>query len=320
MLKGILFALAACLVWGLIFVIPQMLTGFDSIEIGLGRYFFLGLFSLLLAGFQIPRKIQITIWLRCFGWAFFVGNFYYTSLVLGLRFLSPAIATLILGLAPITIAFYGNWKEKECDTRQLILPSLLIFLGLILVNFPLFSLDLKEFALLEYTFGLLCTLSSLVVWTWYVVSNAKFLKSNPNIPAAQWSTMIGVATFFWTLIIGTIYFLSKKDSALILQKYATLSPHLNTFLIGSLVLGVVCAWCGAYLWNRASLFLPMTIAGQLMIFETIFGLIFVYLYEQRLPIFIEGIGIILMLLGIYASIYSLKIKQTEYNQTAEGNI
>lgn len=307
MTSGVLFALTACLLWGLIFVIPQMMTGFDSIEIGLGRYFFFGIFSLLLAGFHIRRDIPLSVWMRCFVWAFFVGNFYYTSLVFGLRYLSPSIATLILGLAPITIAFYGNWKERECDFRQLIIPSLLILIGLLLVNFPLFSFAKESFSVWSYLFGLMCTLCSLIVWTWYVVSNTKFLKENPKIPSSQWSTMIGVATLVWTILIGATYFWLQRDH-IHFNKYLTFNSQFKNFIIGSMVLGVICAWLGAYLWNRASLALPVTLAGQLMIFETIFGLAFVYLQEQRYPILIEALGIILMLAGITISVKSLKPK------------
>jgi len=55
------------------------------------------------------------------------------------------------------------------------------------------------------------------------------------------------------------------------KKYVTLSPELSAFFIGSAILGLLCSWVGAWLWNRASLHLPVSLAGQLTIFETIFG-------------------------------------------------
>ncbi len=42
----------------------------------------------------------------------------------------------------------------------------------------------------------------------------------------------------------------------------------------------------------------MSFAGQLTIFETIFGLLFIYLFEQRLPNLLECLGIALFLIAI----------------------
>ena len=56
-----------------------------------------------------------------------------------------------------------------------------------------------------------------------------------------------------------------------------------SFLIGCATLGLLCSWVGASLWNKASVFLPVSLAGQLMIFETIFGVLFVYMLNQQMP-------------------------------------
>ena len=42
-----------------------------------------------------------------------------------------------------------------------------------------------------------------------------------------------------------------------LEKYWTWTPELQVFLIGSATLGLLCAWFGAYLWNQASVHLPV---------------------------------------------------------------
>ncbi len=70
------------------------------------------------------------------------------------------------------------------------------------------------------------------------------------------------------------------------------------FLLGSATLGLLCSWVGAFLWNKASLHLPVSLAGQLTIFETIFGVLFFYLLTMTLPSTIEVIGIIILLAAI----------------------
>lgn len=309
LLKGILYALGACLIWGLVFVIPQFMLGFNAMEIALGRYSFYGILSL---GIWIPmrwksgRRHSSTIWKEAFLFAF-VGNIlYYVAVVLSLRYACPVVCTLILGLSPITIAFYGNWKQKECSYKSLVFPSILILVGLIMVNLPQF----KELQKLEelastYTYigGMLCASVSLSAWSWFVVANIKLLKENPDLPSGEWATLMGVATFAWVLLLTAVLGLIYADETYFL-KYTTMSYELGIFLAGNAVLGILCAWYGNYLWNQASLRLPVSLAGQLTIFETIFGLAYVYVYQREFPPALECFGIGLMLSAIVYGIYA----------------
>lgn len=44
MWTGIAYILGACICWGLVFAIPSLIQGFSSLEIALGRCFFLDSF------------------------------------------------------------------------------------------------------------------------------------------------------------------------------------------------------------------------------------------------------------------------------------
>lgn len=311
MFKGVVFALLACFIWGLIFVVPQFMDGFSSIEVALGRYFFYGLISSLIlcraffrSSFQYPRSI----WFKALVFSFFTSFGYYPFVVLSLRFSTPAICTLLLGLSPITIAFYGNWKQKEGDFRFLILPSIMILFGLLIINAPqIMEHDFPATFLL----GLFCGLLALGTWTWYAVANARLLKSHSELKSSDWSTLLGVATLFWVLLFGVIFGFLLSDHWEI-DKFTTMSPALISYLTGAAVLGFLCSWVGAYLWNKASYSLPLSVTGQLMVFETIFGLLFVYLYEQRLPPLWEVVGIVLLLTAV-----SLGVRKSSQIQAVE---
>jgi drug/metabolite transporter (DMT)-like permease len=302
MIVGILFVLSACFVWGLIFVIPQLLIEFSPFEVALGRYLCFGLISLLfmlIHGVQKWRLFSTQIWINATFYALVVNILYYSALVVGLRYSSASVIALILGISPITISFYGNWQQKECRFRDLILPSCLILIGLILVNIPAFNSD-STISIREYLFGLLCGCFSLLAWSWYVVSNAKFLKKNPQLLSSDWATLIGVGTLFWVMILGGL-FLFVETKIYSLQKYFTWNEEIKNFLIGILILGLICSWLGSYLWNKAAKSLPVSLAGQLTIFETIFGLIFVYLVERRFPLWIELAGMMMILISVALS-------------------
>ena len=258
MLKGVLLILSACLIWGLIFVIPSVMEDFSPLEVAMGRYFFLGIISCIMMagqGFQKWRSIPWKTWGWAALYALVVNIFYYFSLVMGLRYSSASVIALLMGLSPITLAFYGNWRQKECSYRQLILPSLFIGCGLICVNFEAFS-SLSDQTSWQYIIGLFCGLFSLIAWNWYVVSNAQFLKSNPHISSSDWSSMIGIVTFGWVLMILLVFLsITSSDD---LQKYSEGGPPLYYFLGGTLILGFMCSWLGCYLWNIGSQAIPIS--------------------------------------------------------------
>jgi drug/metabolite transporter (DMT)-like permease len=299
MFKGISFALGALFIWAFIYVVPQFITGFSSIEIALGRYLVYGIISVLLflrskskGGCNFSRDV----WIKALYFSLICTIGYYTFLVLALRYSSPAVCALILGTSPITTAIYGNWMQKEISFKKLILPCILIFAGLIIMNFPNINTHVEEHAI-NYFFGLVCSVFALAAWTWYVEANSRFLKENPEVPSSDWCTLIGIGTLFW-VVLFTIVLALFFENQLHFDKYIVYNSDMLSFIIGSLILGIFCSWVAEYLWNEASLFLPVSLAGQLTIFETAFALLFVYLIEQRPPVYIEVAGMGLQLFGI----------------------
>jgi len=302
MFKGIAFALSACFIWGLIFIVPNFMSSFNSLEIALGRYWFYGSISLLLllkARLQGLCRYPLAVWINALYLSFLSG--YYLWVVLAIRYTSPEVCALVLGTSPITIALYGNWKQKEGNFRLLILPSFLILTGLIMINAPHIIMTNTPF---EYAIGLICSFLSLISWTVYVVLNSRFLKNNPQIDSNDWATILGVVTFIWVIVCSiacSVFFWDKLDT----QKYFTWNQETMSFLIGCGILGVLCSWVGASLWNKASVYLPVSLAGQLMIFETIFGILFVYILNLKIPPMMECAGIVLLLGAVIYGIRTL---------------
>lgn len=302
MVKGIVFALSACFLWGFTFIVPGFMNSFSSMEIAIGRYMGYGLISSL---FFVKSKLQgmqtysKQIWLKAFYLSFISSIVYYMFVVLCLRFSTPAICALILGMSPITIAFYGNIKDKSISFRSLVFPSVLIFIGLAIINFP-HLLETSDKGV--FTIGLVCGFLALVIWTLYTVGNACFLKKHPQVPFMDWAIIIGVATFIWTIIF-TIVLGTLTPQEFRIEKFFHSSDSLGNFLIGSFILGAICSWIGSYWWNKASFYLPVSLTGQMMIFQTIFGVFFAYLFKQTLPTLVEGVGISLLL---FAIIYGIR--------------
>jgi drug/metabolite transporter (DMT)-like permease len=300
-LKGMTYSLAACFFWGLISVVPLYMDGFTPIEITFGRFLFYGVVSCLLfvqIFMQGRGQYPLPMWIKAIGFSLccILCDYFF---VLSLRYSNSALSTLILGISPISIAFYGNWLQKDCSNKTLILPSFLILFGLVVINVPMI---MQSSTPSTYILGLFYAIMSLAAWSWFVVKNSSFLKINAQVNSRDWTTLIGMFSLLWVLVVGLAH--SIFEEQLDFNKYLIPTQELGIFLVGSLILGVFCSWLGAFLWNKASLNLPVSLLGLMMIFSTVFGLCFVYFYEQRLPPKLEFLGIIFLLSAI---IYGIRV-------------
>lgn len=310
MFKGIIFALAACFIWGMNYVIPQFLQNYNSVEIAIWSYFFYGLFSLILmvqerlnGSVKYPRAI----WMKAMLFSLVSTLIYYISLVLALRHSNPAITALIMGVSPILIACYGGWKEKVVNIRAFLLPSIMILIGITVINVPHLH-DHESPG--SHLLGLFFCCVALATWSWYVVANSDFLKHHPEVSSGDWSSLVGVSTLFWVLLLASITTLFFSDKVQI-QRYFTWNHDLLRFYGATLFLGLICSWLAAFLWNRSTAYLPVSLAGQLTIFETIFAMVFVYTLEGRLPPRTECVGIA-FLLGAVA--YGIRLTTPQQQQ------
>lgn len=308
--SGVFYALGACMAWGLVFAIPLFMDQLNPFEVSLSRYFFFGLIAtIILLGSKryLFKAISIKVWGQIFFLALISNITHYTALIFGIRYTSPTVATLILSLSPIAITLYAIWTSSSRKIKVPKLSLLTIALGLILVNIPLLKVEVQSTDLsLRYFFGLCCAFLALVTWTWYMIANANFLLQNPQIPPMDWVIAVGFATFILvgmeSLIIFSLYeenFLNREFT----------SSGVNQFFWGGLVLGVISSWVATYLWNHSLTRLPIAIVGQFTLFETIFGLFFVFMIDQRWPMPLEFLGILFMLIGVF---FSYKIIKNEY--------
>ena len=312
MFQGIIFALLACCMWGFIFVVPQFIEGFHAFEVALARYFMYGIISLLLFAknfLSTPRVYPRAIWYQAFLVAFIANIIYYTSVIMGLKYSTPAICALILGVSPIVTTLYANSVHREHSFKKFIFPSVLIFFGLLIINFPHLQATEKVDSSLSYGFGLLASIGGLLTWSWYVVVNANFLKRHPQISSSEWATLVGVATLLVVLLCYLVLgvFLAEKQDFL---RYRPSTTECKTLLVGASILAIFCSWLGSYFWNHASCLLPVTLAGQLTIFETIFGLIFVSILEGQVPPVLDFFAILMILAAV---IYGIFISSSNIN-------
>lgn len=306
---GIIYALTADVIWGLAFIIPKLLPSYSAIEITCGRYFIYGVFSIAMWFCRrktiVVNKERSRIWFRALLFAFCGNVGYYLFLVLAIQLAGVTISTLVIGMLPITVSLYGNWLFREFSFKKMFPSVLFVLWGIIIVNsYKLQGID----ALLDNILGLIYGLMALLLWTWYGVANACFLKDNPQISSKDWSTITGIATF---ILLPFFLFVANLTSS-----HSFYNSHLFKwdesswyFWAGSIILGFLCSWGATVFWNKASNILPTALAGQMIVGETIFGLIYGYIFEHRFPYYLELLGIIIIIGGVLYGIHILNIEK-----------
>jgi drug/metabolite transporter (DMT)-like permease len=277
-----------------------VLDGSSAAEITFGRFFIYGIISLASLGLT---KIRQVTW-RIFGVAFLfamVGNVaYYFILTVGIQLSGAPFAILITGMLPVTVSLFGRIATREGGLREIALPLGLFMLGVLTFNLGKteFLGDLSGFSIV----GTLCLSTSLSMWTWYAVANARFLRIRSGVNVRDWSSLVGVASLV-AVVLAAPMFYALGD----LRDPSTIpSRELQAIALWSIVLGGGATWLGTILFNLASRLLKVSLLGQLIIFEAIFGIFYVFLAGGALPNVTELVGVALALLGIWWSIRRLQ--------------
>ena len=140
LVSGTLFALAAGLMWGLVFVAPLMLPQYPAALLSVGRYLAFGLIALPLAWIDRTtlRSLTRADWLEALKLSA-VGNLlYYLFLAAAIQRAGGPLPTMIIGTLPVVIAVCSNLRDARRDGRLpwlRLMPSLaLIAFGIALVN------------------------------------------------------------------------------------------------------------------------------------------------------------------------------------------
>lgn len=308
MLSGILAALAAGLVWGLVFITPLLLPEYPGAILSFGRYAAFGLIALIPAWFDRQRIAALSRadWLVAMKLSM-VGNiFYYAALSTSIQLADAPLPTMLIGTLPVIIAICSNWSPHHPSDsiawKKLILPLAFIFIGLMLVNAAELDHLAGNRSVADYLQGGLVALLAVAAWTWYPIINGRYLKANTQIRSSTWATAQGLAVLPLALI-GFALFGVADWLGLSSAHYAfPLGAQPMNFVIGMLILGFTASWLGTLLWNHASQKLPGSLAGTLIVFETLAALLYTFILRGAMPAPQILIGVALLCVGVAFSV------------------
>lgn len=315
MLSGVLAALGAGLLWGLVFITPLILPDYPGVILSFGRYAAFGLIALVPAWFDRQRILQLRRqdWLAALKLAL-VGNIiYYSALATAIQLADAPLPTMLIGTLPVVIAICSNWSPHHPGDsiawKKLALPLLIILAGLLFVNaaemahFTEVSLYSQR-SLADYVKGGLIALIAVAAWTWYPIMNGRYMKVHSHISSSTWATAQGLATLPLALIgylgYGAFAWL-QRDSGAAVSGAVFAFPLGSTplkFVLVMAALGLLASWLGTLLWNLASQKLPTSLAGQLIVFETLSALLYAFILRGSLPAPQILIGVVLLCAGV----------------------
>lgn len=286
---GLAFGVAAGALWGLVFLAPELVRSFGPLELAAGRYLAYGAISLVLI---LPRWRALRAvltrrdWLSLC-WLALAGNtLYYVLVASAVQLGSVAMASLVVGFLPVTVTIIGSRDRGAVPFRSLLPSLLLCSAGALAIGWQAIGTATAGTELL----GLLCAFGALASWTAYAVGNSRCLARLPHLSAHDWSLLTGVVTGAQALLLVPLI--------AVVQPAQHASAEWLQFAGVSVGVAVLASICGNALWNRMSRLLPLTLVGQMIVFETVFALLYGFVWEQRWPQLSEILAFAFVLAGV----------------------
>lgn len=305
---GVLYALGAGLLWGLVFVGPMLLEEYPPALQVVGRYLAFGLIALPLAWIDRRGLARLTRadWKDALKLAAIGNLLYYFFLSSAIQRAGGPLPTMLIGTLPVVIAIVSNLRNGDRDGRlpwsRLALPLLVIAVGIACVNqVELNALRADADADAgRYVVGGVLGLGAVVCWTWYPIRNADWLREHPDRSPRVWATAQGLATL--PLALGGAVLLwggmALSDSSFPMP----LGPRPAFFLGLMLAIALLASWLGTLCWNQASQRLPTAMVGQLIVFETLAALSYAFILRDVWPEPLTLVGIALLIAGVVAAV------------------
>jgi len=292
---GLLPAIAACWIWGFAFVGPLILSDWPGLAVAAGRYIAYGLASLLTLALLWKRGRarlgERHIWRDALLLTLSGNLLYYALLSVAVQKAGYVMPTLIIGLLPVTVSLAGRLRDGQGFSMRYVWALLLIVAGLLLAQRS--KLDGVSAAISsDERLGIACAFGSLALWTMYGVMNGERMRRYPDIGGLQWSSLQGTAALPFALLLFAMSTPSEPWNR----------PDWSLFIAIGLFLGLATSWAANALWNIASTRMNASLLGQMIVFETIAGIVYGAIWSKALPAATVIAGTVVLVAGVIVAL------------------
>lgn len=286
--------------WGLVFLAPELVPQFSPLQQTIGRYLCYGLIAVVLLAPRwraVAPRIGRREWIAL-GWLALTGNtLYYILLANAVKMGGIAMTSLIIGLIPVTVTIIGS-RDKGAVPLSRLAPSLMLCAAGVLCiggqSLIAAQSGPRGDASGTQIIGMLCAAGALFSWTIFAVGNSRWLNRLDHVSAHDWSLLNGIVTGAQSLLLIPL--------ALWLYPASHSGGDWLQLAGVSIAVALFASILGNALWNRMSRLLPLTLVGQMILFETLFALIYGFIWEQRLPTVLEIAAFGLVIGGVLSCI------------------
>ncbi len=291
---GIAAGLGAGAFWGTTFIAPLLLPEVRHTDLTVGRYLASALFSL---GFLLftalrgrlrlptPRQALDALWLSALG---YTG--YYLLLVWAIEAAGAALPALIIGTIPLWLMLLGKPQHLRWST---LLPGLSLTAGG-LTLMVMQSNDGASADGLGLWIGIGWAVLAMLSWTAFGLLNARWMRQHPDVDSTLWANWLGVAAGLGSL---GLWLVDGSPVGTLVER-----PDFGLLVLVCAFTGIGAAWVASVLWNVASRRLSTSLAGQLIVSETVFALIYAFSWSGEWPAPLQLLACALFIAGILASI------------------
>lgn len=289
---GVFYGMLAGALWGVIFLAPTLVPDFTALQLSTARYLTYGVISLAIIA---PKMRRITSqfgkpeWIAL-GWLSLIGNIlYYVFISTAVQLSGVAFTSIIIGFLPVAVTIIGSRDHGAVSLKRL-WPSLLFgAIGIVGISWQ--SLTEADTGMqASRVIGLLCAIGALASWTAFAVGNARWLARLDQVSSDEWNMMTGVVTGAMALVLAVPAF-----------GFAGISHSSEDWLHFAMIasgVAFMASILGNAFWNRMSRLLPLTMVGQMILFETLFALLYGFIWEGRGPTLIEIVAICSVVLSV----------------------
>ena len=294
---GVLCGVLAGAMWGTVFIAPMWLSAFSPWELAFGRY---AAYALLAAAVLAPtwrstwRKLDRTdLWAMLRQGA--AGNaLYYVLLGYGVQRAGVTLTSLVIGVLPLSVTLAGRRDQGAVPLRILLWPLLVVAAGIACINVDLFlHAPPGGGTVADQVVGLACAIGALACWTWYALDNTRYLQRVHKFSGREWSGLYGLSSGAIVLVVAAAWWALGGR-----LPPATVARDWGLFWTVCLVLAVGASLLGNQLWNIACRLVPVTLSGQLIVFETLFALAYGFALAKAWPRPLEWAAIALLSTGV----------------------
>ncbi len=307
MLLGVLLGVATGALWGLIYIAPLMVPEYNAVLVALSRFMAFGVISLPFL-YVFRREIDGFTWAdirQTFRLSLFGNVLFYCLLTICIRLAGAPLAGMFMAVIPVLVAIVSNVRNRgtaaEVPWSKIIPPLVVIFAGLLIANITEFQKAAAQSA--EggemYWIGVAFGIAAIVSWTWFSIANAEWLLKFPKISTGAWTALQGVTVLPLVLLLFAVM---AWPMGLMDRTVTEFGPAPWKFIGVALMIGLLCSWVAMVCWNRMSQLLPASLGGQMIVFESIFAVIYALIWRGEMPTVSMTVGFVILIGGVLGSL------------------